>query len=224
MTNYWDKCFLEKLDKEYFNTSFKQIIFEVGSRYGDETLELSKHFPHANLYSFECNPNTIDICMKKLNNKKNITFLPVGLGANNEKLPFYSYTQNNDGASSFLKRIDYNSTQKNTGEVNIRTIYNIMNEYKLDYIDLLCMDVQGFELNVLKGAGDYISKIRYIIMEEPKPIINELYLPKNTYSKYINAPSSQEIKEFMNTHNFIEIERINENMIEDNVMYRNTLM
>jgi hypothetical protein len=58
-------------------------------------------------------------------------------------------------------------------------------------------------------------------MEEPKQIINTEYLPVNIYSKYINAPSSNDIKNFMNINNFIEIERIEENKIEDNVMYKN---
>ena len=57
-------------------------------------------------------------------------------------------------------------------------------------------------------------------MEEPKQTINTDYLPINIHSKYINAPSSQEIKDFMLKHNFIEIERIEENSIEDNVMYK----
>ena len=90
-------------------------------------------------------------------------------------------------------------------------------------IDLLCMDIQGYELNVLKGCGDFIKNIKYIIMEEPKSIINTKYLPKGIHSKYINTPSSLEIKDFMNKNNFIEIERISENMIEDNVMYKNSV-
>ena len=61
-------------------------------------------------------------------------------------------------------------------------------------------------------------------MEEPKHIINENYLPKNIHSKYINAPTSKEIKDFMIKNNFIEIKRIEENKIEDNVMYKNILL
>jgi hypothetical protein len=60
-------------------------------------------------------------------------------------------------------------------------------------------------------------------MEEPKLIINTHYLPQDVYSKYINAPSSEEIKDFMTTNGFFEIERIEENKIEDNVMYKNIL-
>ena len=84
------------------------------------------------------------------------------------------------------------------------------------------MDVQGYELNVLKGAGNFIKNISYVIMEEPKLIINTHYLPSGIHSKYINAPTSQEIKAFMTEHGFVEIERIEENKIEDNVMYKNT--
>jgi hypothetical protein len=85
------------------------------------------------------------------------------------------------------------------------------------------MDIQGYELNVLKGAEDFIKKIKYVIMEEPKESINTFYLPENIHSKYINAPTAQEIRKFMNSNNFIEIERLEENKIEDNVMYKNML-
>ena len=215
MTNYWDPIFLDKLDGN-INT-----IFEVGSRYGDETLQLSKIFPKSQIYSFECNPNTIEICRNKLKNKNNIHFMGFGLGNENKILPFYSYVKNNDGASSFFKRIDADCTQKLTGHIEIKKISDIIKDKKINSIDLLCMDVQGFELNVLKGAEEYLKDIKYIIMEEPTPIINEEYLPKDTHSKYIGAPDSQEIKNFMNNNNFIEIVRISENKIEDNVMYKN---
>jgi hypothetical protein len=147
--------------------------------------------------------------------------MPCGLGNENEQMPFYSYMDNNDGASSFFRRIDYDTTQKITGWINIKKICDIMKENKLEYIDLLCMDVQGFELNVLKGAEEYLKHIKYIIMEEPKPIINTDYLPPDIHSKYIGAPTSQEIKDFMTKNNFYEIVRLQENMIEDNVMYKN---
>lgn len=77
------------------------------------------------------------------------------------------------------------------------------------------------ELNVLKGAEENIKKIKYIIMEEPKSVINTRYLPVNMYSKYIGAPSGDVIKKFMEKNNFIEIMRVQENAIEDNVMYEN---
>jgi FkbM family methyltransferase len=120
MSNYWDEKFMNKMIDKI------NIIFEVGSRYGDETLELSKRFPNTHIYSFECNPNTIDIAKEKLQNVKNVTFINIALGEENGILPFYSYLKNNDGASSFYKRIDFNDTQKLTGYIEVKNniLYN----------------------------------------------------------------------------------------------------
>ena len=216
MSNYWDPSFQKHIENENI-----KIIFEVGARYGDESIQLSNIYKNANIYSFECNPNTIHICKDRLNSYPNIMFQPLGLGDEEKKLPFFSYIKSNDGASSLLKRIDFQHTQKQTGIINITTISKFVEEKNINTIDLLCMDVQGYELFVLKGAKDFLKSIRYIIMEEPKPVINLKYLPKNMHSKYIGAPSSQEISCYLKENKFIEIERINENDIEDNVMYKN---
>ena len=219
MTNYWDHRFLKHLEMNDIKT-----IFEIGARYGSESIQLKKTFVKSIVHSFECNPKTIDTCAKNLSTHDGIIFNNFGLGENKEKLPFYSYIKNNPGASSLLKRIDFDRTQILSGVIEIETLKNYVDNNNIQNIDILCMDVQGYELNVLKGAGCFIKNINYIIMEEPKPIINTKFLPENVHSKYINAPSSQEIKMFMNQNNFVEIERIPENSIEDNVMYKNTLL
>lgn len=216
MSNYWDDRFLKHL-----LISDVKTVFEVGARYGSETLKLSEIFTDSLIHSFECNPNTIDKCKTNLNKNKYICFNDFGLGEKEENLPFYSYTKGNDGASSFLKRIDFVNTQEQTGIVKIKRLDDYVRNNNIQQIDLLCLDVQGYELNVLKGAGEFIRNIKYVIMEEPKPIINTNYLPDGIHSKYINAPSSQEIKEFMTIQNFVEIARVEENGLEDNVMYEN---
>ena len=219
MSYYWDPRFLKHI------TCDVTTIVEVGARYGDESLILSNTFKDARVFSFECNPFTIDKCKHNLENIPNITFTPKGLGEKNEFLPFYSYTDNNDGASSFLKRIDAETTQVQSGVFEVIRLSDFAREHRITTIDLLCMDVQGFELNVLKGCidGDLIQNIKYIIMEEPKPVINLEYLPDNVHSKYLNSPTSAEIKSFMTENDFIIIEQVEENKIEDNVMYKNTL-
>jgi FkbM family methyltransferase len=192
------------------------IIVEVGSRYGDESLVLSDLYPNADIYSFECNPNTVEQCKTALANRKNIHFFDCALGSTESVQPFFSYTKGNDGASSLYRRIDADETQVCTGEVKIQRLDSILID---NTIDLLCVDVQGYELEVLKGTN--LNKVRYIIQEEPNPIINTTYLPEGVHSKYVSAPSSEEIKAFMNMNGFEEVERISENYIEDNVLWIN---
>ena len=215
MTNYWDERFLRHL-----NDTKIQYICEVGARYGDESIMLSNTFSDAHILSFECNPNTLMKCLMKLSGHPRIKFFCHGLGEKEEQLPFYSYTKDNDGASSLHKRIDFEETQELTGTVTIRTLASVMHQENIPHIDLLCMDIQGHELSVLKGAGEFLKNIKYVIMEEPKPLINTEFLPDGVHSKYLNTPTSAEITEFMKCHGYIEIERISENFIEDNVMYR----
>ena len=143
MSNYWDSSFLRNLKINNIKT-----VFEVGARYGDESKQLKLTFPNSKIYSFECNPLTIEICKKNLKNIDDINFYDFGLGDQETLLPFYSYIKDNiDGASSLLKRIDYESTQKHTGFVNIKCLETFVKEKNIPNIDLLCMDVQGYLLS-----------------------------------------------------------------------------
>ncbi len=217
MTYYWDPRFLKHL-------TLPRTIFEVGGRYGDESLELARTFPTAKLYTFECNPVTREVCRRKVAGVPNISFFDHGLGSAHEWLPFYSFQGGNDGASSLLKRIDFEQTQVLTGTIELKTLSDFAKEHAIAEIDLLCMDVQGYELNILKGAGEFLKNIKYVIMEEPKLLPNPAYLPSGVHSKYINAPTSQELHDFMTAAGFQEKVRLEENKIEDNVMYENVYL
>jgi FkbM family methyltransferase len=217
MTNYWDNQFLCHLETDKI-----KCIVEVGARYGDESIMMSSIFKESIVYAFECNPNTIDICKKNLVEHDRIKLFDVGLGEVETTLPFYSFTRDNDGASSLFKRIDFNETQQLSGYIKIQKLCDVMKNENVTHIDLLCMDVQGYELNVLKGCDTFLQNVKFIIMEEPKKVINTQFLPENCHSKYIGSPTPDDISTFMKKHNFVEIARIDENAIEDNVMYRNS--
>lgn len=204
---YWDETFLKHIERENI-----EHVFEIGARYGDESIQLHNIFENATIFSFEPNPLTLEICREKLSPYNRIVFFDFGLGEKNETLPFYSYVLNNDGASSLFKRHDFDQSQKETGYVKIIKLVDLVRELNIPKIDLLCMDVQGFELNVLKGCEDFLTKVKYIIMEQPKP---------NTAPSYDGAPNYNTIHNFMKDNNFEELEKVRENDNEDNVLYVN---
>ena len=107
MSNYWDPVFLKHLQGDSIHH-----VCEVGARYGDESIMLSNIFTKAQILSFECNPVTVERCRQSLALYPSIKFFDHGLGASAEVLPFYSYTQNNDGASSLHKRIDFDAWRR----------------------------------------------------------------------------------------------------------------
>jgi len=217
MSNYWDNRFL----KHYGKSDIKTIV-EVGSRTGEEAIMMSKHFPDALIYTCECNPNTVDKCRENLKPYKNIIFCNQALGNKVEHKPFYSYVDNNDGASSFLFRIDGDTTMKQTGILKINTLNNFIKKNKIDNIDLLLLDTQGSELDIMKGLEEHINNVKYIIAEIPKQIPNWHYLPHGTHSKYIDAPAYEEIIDYLEQNNFKIVEKIQENFLEDNILFSNT--
>jgi len=205
----------------FLKGTFTHIV-EVGSRYGDEAILLSQRFPMATVWAFEPNPLTVDVCRKTLNGLLNIKFFDHALGAQEANMPFYSYTEGNDGASSLLKRTDFHQTQRESGIIKIRKLENIMKEACITHIDYLCMDVQGFELEVLKGLGDDIkNKVTYIMLECPALDPPKGFLPQGRHSKYDGAPSYLEIEDFMRKAGFIKIHEQPENYIESNQLWVN---
>ena len=45
-------------------------------------------------------------------------------------------------------------------------------ENNADHIDFLKIDVDGYDFEVIKGAGDFINKIKYIQFEDFKGFVN----------------------------------------------------
>jgi FkbM family methyltransferase len=219
--NYINKQYLQHFRDRF---SVKHVM-EVGARDGNDSILLSLYFSNAKIYAFECNPDTVVACKQNIEKftNGNIILSTHGLGDKDEILPFYSFrSENNPGASSFLRRYDGDRTQVMTGTITIKPLSRVTKELNIPYLDLLCMDVQGYELNILKGCKEFLSKIHYIILEAPNGIKNNPELPEGSHSKYIAAPSLEEIIAFMNENGFIPIELVFENLIENNIMFLNT--
>jgi FkbM family methyltransferase len=203
---YLHSDFLKHINAEVIRT-----IFEAGAREGNDSVALSKYYKNSQVYSFECNPYTVNVCKETVRGYPNVHFNDFGLGNVIETRQFYPYLlHGNTGASSFLKRIDYAETQRDVENIKIDTIENFCKNAGISSIDLLCMDTQGYELNILKGCGTILSTIKHIIIEEPRA---------NAQRKYIGSPSHTEIQTFLQENGFSETARVFENALEDNVMY-----
>jgi FkbM family methyltransferase len=194
------------------NSSTKNIntIVEVGSRDLLDAICLAQQFPLATVHSYECLPSSVDLCKrahKQLPSyvQKRIHFYPVALGAEDGKLDLYPFSDpTNPGAASFYRRHDQKEDYKQKIDVPVKRL--------LIAADLLCLDVQGHELEILKGCD--MTKIKFIIMAEPNGTF------PNFTRVHIGAPSKHDIQTFMTKQKFQEICRLRENDHEDNVLYQ----
>ncbi len=119
---------------------------DIGSNVGMWTRELATKFKK--VYCFEPNPN-FNECFRKNITENNVELFEFGLS-------------NKEHTASQ----EFNSTQMtNTpGNVKCRTL----DSFNLDNIDFIKIDVDGFEVEVLEGAIDTITRNKPVINIEMK--------------------------------------------------------
>lgn len=156
---------LKIIDKKLRLNKKKQTIFDVGSHYGNEILSFDSHFPSSQIYSFEANP----VCFEKLKisikYKKNVFMNNVFLSKDKIDIPIdFFIDEKTDLVGSYYSETQMTKTTSGKIKINTDTIDNFCKKNALDNIDILKVDVNGYELEVLKGATKMFDekKINYI--------------------------------------------------------------
>jgi len=199
--SYFD--FLNRIDKKQIKT-----IFELGSRDLCDGIKLLNYFEDSKVYSFECNDDCLIECNKNYINleeekKKNIFLIDKAVSLENGVISFHPFDlkkYNNMGASSILK-IDFSIRNIDDDDYNIPNpqreikvngirLDTFIDENYINNIDLLCIDLQGYELNAIKSLGKHLHKVKYIITE------------CSIQPTYINGSTFKELNEYLNNYNF----------------------
>jgi FkbM family methyltransferase len=142
-------------------------IVEVGARDGVETLAFADKFPEAQIYSFECNPETLPACERAAAMRSNITLIPNAVAETEGTLSFFQYGPN-EGASSLYKfNDDYPLEDRAQNEIKVHatTLRRSMAEHNVDRIDGVWLDIQGGELAALRSLGERIRDVGVIYTE-----------------------------------------------------------
>ena len=136
------------------------VILDIGANIGNHTLYWLKESPRKAkyVYAFEVIDETFEILKKniELNELQNRTTLfHFGLGANNTNASISSMSFTNMGATSIQEDIN--------GKFVIKKLDNIKLNHKIDFVKI---DVEGFELEVIKGAKEFLKKDKPMIWVE----------------------------------------------------------
>lgn len=148
---------------KYVNDLHKNIIFDVGANKG-QFLELAmSNLDHkkCKFHIFEPGKSTFNILTDKFNGKQNIIFNNCALGSKKGTGTLY-YNEQSSGLASLTKRdLQHFSIQFDESEtVNVETLDNYCKERNIERINLLKIDVEGHELDVLKGALNMLNNDR----------------------------------------------------------------
>lgn len=150
----------------------KLTIFDVGANKGHytalvETI-LKKIDRDYSIYSFEPNPQLAQILGERFYENENINVIDCGLGSANKSSVLNIPGQSHSMSSFYLRDIDkFKGSSLQKIQVNIQSLDNFVKKNSIQQIDLLKIDVEGYELECLKGAIHSIdSKIIRIIQFE----------------------------------------------------------
>lgn len=196
--------------KELINLSKnKHIIFDIGANIGFTALNMANATTGNKVYAFEPDPFNYQRLEGNLNLNKEIIVYPnkIGLGDAENKLKLAVITEDNLGGN----RID-STAETNFNWVVISTIDVFSKNNSVPKVDLIKIDVEGFEYNVLKGGVNCIINDRptfFIELDDEnlklqnssaKELVSFL---ENYYSKIYDAESKSKITsndDFTNCH------------------------
>ena len=203
--------------------SIKKIKIDIGLSYNapQSKIWLDKE-PDLMVIGFEPNPENISSIESKNIQKKNpghgeplnseyigtrFFLIPVALGNVNKPSEMDFYCMNNDsGTSSLLKPIEYRLGKiKEIVKVPVYSLKHFFDLFpwnKFEYIEYIKIDAQGYDLDILKGAGDYLKDKVVFITAEPECFSYEGAQHNNVTN----------IHNYLNEQNFI---RINHPLTDD---------
>jgi FkbM family methyltransferase len=154
----WDNLF-SILKKDF-------VIMDIGANIGFHTLNFARLCNEGHVFAFE--PDRISFQMLatniQQNHFKNVSTFSIALGAHQGKLPFYKMYVNNPGANRILNQ----PPSSHFGEewVDVNTCDQLAEQLHFSKLDLIKIDVEGFELFVLEGASKVIEKYKPILFIE----------------------------------------------------------
>ena len=175
------------------NSDVKSVL-EIGSRDAKDALKLSEYYK-CHVYAFECNPYSLQECKNNIRANPNVTLIPYAVWDKTEMIDFFPIVEvpgvpYNSGASSCFPVSKTGHHKKYVQEkISVEAIRldNWLDSEGISQVDLLCIDAQGATLNVLKGLGDKLSSVKYIITELEHKTIYEGEALKDAADQFLEA-------------------------------------
>lgn len=190
------RLYLEK------NLSQCRLALDVGANIGNHTIHFAHYFDE--VLAFEPNIKTYELLKFNTSDYKNVTALNVGLSDSDNQLKAYAHRWNMGSAS----------LESGPG----RDLEYTFNVIRLDdspivkgrKIDFIKIDVEGHELEVLKGMSEILNQQSPVIAFEFLPddygtasqVVD--FLKANKYTHFLNASSNcEEVTDWNKNYNMI---------------------
>jgi FkbM family methyltransferase len=181
-----------KAQYEILSNHTVNTIFDVGANTGQTTRKYRDFFPDALIYAFEPCPYIFNEFISTVYNDTRV--IPCNSAISDISGNSYLFLNKNSGTNS-MKEININididlyvnpEFVENIGKVQVpvTTLDNFVIVNNIEYIDILKMDIQGNELQALKGSLNLLrenkisiiySEIWFVQLYEKTPMFFQIY-------------------------------------------------
>ena len=211
------------MDKEFnllkkFINKYPKILIDVGANKGAYSDVMIKNYSDANIHIFEPQKFLYDILKEKYSKNNNVKLYNTALDkAEKEALLIKGF--DGDGLASIYHR-KYLKSDKNFKEkILCKRLDQIFINQKIDFIKI---DVEGNEMNVLKGMDKIINNIKVLQIEfggtwiDSRFFYRDLFdfFKKHNFDLHRMAPNRlikiheyEEIDEYFTFTNFVAVNR-----------------
>lgn len=134
------------------------IVFDVGANKGNWSNIAKSKIKSSELHLFEPSGVAYKLLTERYHDDDNIVISNVACSDKNEILPLY-YDNPGSSLASLTKRdlSFYNIEFEKAEDVQCIRLDDYIKKNNIAHINLLKMDVEGHELSVLRGLGDYLN-------------------------------------------------------------------
>jgi FkbM family methyltransferase len=178
----------------YFKLDDNNLLVDVGAADGTISQKLTEAFPRSTAYAFEPIPSTFRLLKERVSGNKNIIAVNKGLGSEEKELTIH--LSRRITSSSFFdieKHISNEFFSENLRDVGSESVVVSTMDKEIpshQRVNILKMDVQGFELEVLKGGKETLKRTAIVVIE------------MQNHDLYVGAPKYYDIDKFLRESSF----------------------
>ncbi|CAN5527599.1 hypothetical protein BH11BAC2_BH11BAC2_00910 [soil metagenome] len=168
ISNVVDHCLYYGITDQPYGSILSEIknattILDIGANIGSTALFFASINSKARILAFEPHPDTFKRAQENLsrNQFKNIEFINLGLGESKATLKLYEVNEHNPGMNRILAK-DKDLPFKS---IHVEVLDKVMEERKVEKVDFIKLDVEGYEYSVLKGGAHILSSKPILFIE-----------------------------------------------------------
>lgn len=205
LNNYNDWLLFFGINNQHKENIYQKIkngdvVLDVGSNIGEVLLNMAKVNPDGRIYGFEPVKSTFDKLQKNvsLNSFSNIYLNQLAVSDTNETV-YYQAKEGHSGGTMMSKESKINSPNF----IEAMTLDNFAELNLIEKIDFIKVDIEGFEMNFIKGALQTLKKHKpsiFIEVDHDKLIRQNsspeelLSILKSIGYKVLHVKTNEEIK------------------------------